>query len=159
MVYFPSEIVDIIMSHVGPEDFYTLFQCALVNRQWSRAALRALYRAEGLFPGVHRASAYEHSKIVRTHSSGIAESYADRDIVHKTTYVGQFLVDSDRVCFHLRDLSSLRRIAFKLRYGRFAFELKIIRLENYCNICAAVGWGKSSMTNNVTVGADRPKPF
>jgi hypothetical protein len=44
MVYFPSEVVDMIMSHVEPEDFYTLFQCALANRQWSRSALRALYR-------------------------------------------------------------------------------------------------------------------
>jgi hypothetical protein len=44
MVYFPSEVVDMIMSHVEPEDFYTLLQCALVNRQWSRSALRALYR-------------------------------------------------------------------------------------------------------------------
>ncbi|KAF4255390.1 hypothetical protein CNMCM8812_004445 [Aspergillus fumigatus] len=142
MVYFPSEIVDIIMSHVGPEDFYTLFQCALVNRQWSRAALRALYRAEGLFPGVHRASAYEHSKIsIRPLTWA---NFWWTLIVSAFTFE-TYLPYAALLCtLDLCDLALLihldKDFADKLRYGRFAFELKIIRLENYCNICAAVGW-------------------
>lgn len=44
MVHFSSEVVDLIVSFVEPEDYSTLLQCALVNRQWARSALRALYR-------------------------------------------------------------------------------------------------------------------
>ncbi|GIJ99043.1 hypothetical protein Aspvir_001167 [Aspergillus viridinutans] len=152
MVYFPSEVVDIIMSHVDPEDFYTLLQCALVNRQWSRSALRALYRSEALFPGVHRASAYEHSRIsIRPNAWSKFWWTLILSAFTFETYLpyAEFLHTLD-----LCDLALLihldKGFADQVRYGRFAFDLKIICLENYCNICAAVGWVILAVNSGIT---------
>ncbi|GFF44748.1 hypothetical protein IFM51744_05894 [Aspergillus udagawae] len=152
MVYFPSEVVDMIVAHVDPEDFYTLLQCALVNRQWSISALRALYRSEALFPGVHRASAYEHSRIsIRPNAwSRLWWTLILSAFTFETCLpYAEFLHTLD-----LCDLALLihldKEFADQLRYGRFAFNLKIICLENYCNICAAVGWAILSVNFGIT---------
>ncbi|RHZ43939.1 uncharacterized protein CDV56_102279 [Aspergillus thermomutatus] len=152
MVYIPTEVVDNIMSHVEPDDFNTLFQCALVNRQFARSALRALYRSEALFPGVKRSSAYEHSLIAKR-----AKQWSKFwwiliiSALTFNTYLpyAQFLHTLD-----LCDLALLihidRDFAEKLRYGEFGFKLKLICFENYCNICAAVGWVILEVNSGIT---------
>ncbi|RHZ60626.1 hypothetical protein CDV55_106204 [Aspergillus turcosus] len=142
MVYFPSEVVDMILSFVEPEDFYTLLQCALVNRQWARSALRALYRSEALFPGVNRLSAYEHSAM-----SIKPKRWAE---FWWTLILSAFTFETYlpyAELLHTLDLCDLallihldRDFANNLRHGRFAFYLRVTCYENYCNICAAVGW-------------------